>query len=596
MLHYHLQPFSLTRHLWQTELRFTEQDARVFTLSLPNWLPGSYMIRDFARHIVHIEAECRNQPAELMQVNKNTWQGSGAGEWIIRYQVYAFDVSVRGAFLDTERGFFDGVCVFLRHNQRAEESCRVTIGGLPEHWDVATAMSRVDDAGKYAFQASGYRELIDYPCAMGQLLRLPFQAAGIDHEIVIGGYFADFDQARLVDDIRRICTAELALFADAPMPFTHYTFLLLVGNHLYGGLEHISSSSLMADRHALPQPGCTADEAYIGLLGLFSHEYFHAWNVKSVKPVAVAESDLNHEAYTRLLWAFEGITSYYDDLFLVRSGVIRAEQYLNLLARTATRVRQGAGRLVQSLADSSFTAWTKYYRQNENSPNATVSYYQQGALVALYLDMLIRRETQGQKSLDDVMRALYRDWQQRHQGLADGEWLALAEAATGLDLQAFQRELIDTAADVPLAEALQQGGVTLQWRALARSHGGACVAEWPAVADRPVTDFGARLNQAAPGMTLTQVFHSGSAEQAGLCAGDQLIALNHEIISDFAGQWARLAVGSTVTLHLIRDGLLLQRSLVVQAAVADTALLRIDDRHALQHWLTAPAAVHSSDN
>lgn len=325
---------------------------------------------------------------------------------------------------------------------------------------------------------------------------------------------------------------------------------------------------------------------------MFSHEYFHAWNVKSIKPRAVAESDLQHEAYTRLLWAFEGITSYYDDLFLARSGVIDATQYLNLLAKTATRVQQGAGHLVQSLADSSLTAWTKYYQQNENSPNAIVSYYQQGALAALYLDMHIRRHTNGQKSLDDVMRALYRDWQQRQQGLADAEWLALAEAATGLDLQAFQREQIDTAADVPLAEALQQGGVALQWRALARSHGGACVSEWPAGGE-PAADFGARFSNAALGVTVSQVFHAGSAERGGLSAGDQLIALNHQVISDFPQQWARLKVGSTATVHFIRDGLLQQRTLVVQAAEASTALLRIDDAAALQRWLAAPPAVQS---
>ena len=583
MLRYHVQPHHLKQHLWQVSLCFSQNHDHAFTLSLPNWVPGSYMIRDFARHIISIQASCNGQSQGLIQKSKNTWQATGdMGEWQVDYWVYAFDVSVRGAFLSTERGFFDGACLFLRHNQRAQEACLLAISNVPRNWDIATTLP-VLDARKNIFQASNYRELIDHPVTMGNLLRLPFQAAGIEHEIIINGHFGDFDHGRLVEDVQRICTTEIALF-DAPVPFERYRFLLFVGQNVYGGLEHGSSTALMADRHHLPQKNRPMDDGYISLLGLFSHEYFHAWNVKSIKPAAFADSDLNEEAYTRLLWAFEGITSYYDDLILARSGVISHEQYLNLLANTITRVQQGAGRTLQNLADASLTAWTKYYKQNENSPNAIVSYYQKGALAALCLDMYIRRQSQNKMNLDVVMRALYQDWRIRHQGLAENEWLQIAEAATGMDLRIFQQRCIDSTSELPLVALLTTAGVGLSWQALARDHGGAYVENTPNPVGAPA-DFGARFKPASLGVTLSQVYSQGSAEQAGLCAGDCIIALNQEIITDFTQQWARVAVNDLVLIHFVRDGMLDQVEMQAQAALPNTALLQIQDHSKLAQWL-----------
>lgn len=582
MLYYQLQPYSLSKHLWQIRLQFKQDNQDNFSLSLPNWLPGSYMIRDFAQHIVSISANCNGLPTRLEQTEKNIWLGHGqAGEWSIDYLVYAFDQSVRGSFLSTERGFFDGACLFLRHDQRQQEPCQLTIQALPPEWDIATTMPVAGQ--KQLYQCADYRTLIDHPVEMGHLLRLPFIANGIEHEIVISGYFPEFDQHRLVRDVQKICSAEMNLFAHS-VPFQHYLFLLYVGQGIYGGLEHKSSTALQADRHDLPQKNGGNDDAYISLLGLFSHEYFHAWNVKSIIPAAFANSNLNSEAYTRLLWAFEGITSYYDDLFLVRSGVITPSQYLQLLAKTITRVQQGAGKDVQSLADSSFNAWTKYYKQNENSPNAIVSYYQKGALAALCLDLYIRHHTQQQKSLDDVMRALYQDWCARGCGLEEDEWLSIAEKATGLALQSVYQHYINTTTDLPLVQQLQQAGVQLHWHALARKHGGAYV-EQPPQTVTASADLGCRFQAATPGIVLQQVFSDGSAEQANLSAGDQLIALNNEIICDFNTQWQRFAVGDQIHIHYIRDGLLRQTHLQVQPAKADTAILSINDPALVKQWL-----------
>nr|WP_253339732.1 PDZ domain-containing protein [Neisseria sp. HSC-16F19] len=582
MLHYHIRAHSLQQHLWHVRLSFHQEHPAETSFSLPNWVPGSYMIREFARHIVQIEAGCDGQAAVLQQCDKNTWRTDGrAGHWQIDCLIYGFDLSVRGSWLTEERGFFDGACVFLRHNQRQDEACRVRID-VPEHWDLVTSLPPAEDGD--GFQAANYRDLIDHPCEMGVLTRLPFEAGGIQHEIILSGFHTHFDAGQLQSDIQRICAAQLAFFP-RPAPFKRYLFLLHVGDQIYGGLEHKSSTALLADRHSLPRPNTPAHDDYIALLGLFSHEYFHSWNVKSIIPQAFAESDLNSEAYSEQLWAFEGITSYYDDLFLVRSGVISPPQYLRLLAQNLTRVQQGHGRLRQTLAQSSFNAWSKYYKPNENTPNAVVSYYQKGALAALCLDGHIRRHTQGRHSLDTVMRALYQDFLNHGTPLPEGAWQQRAEEITGLDLRDFFQAALYSTADLPLAETLHDWGITLSWQPLPRSHGGDVVNELPAAA-ADSADFGARFSKTAAGIRLSHVFNDGSAEAAGLCAGDEIIALDYLACTDFATAWQRVRPGDTLTLHYFRHGCLKHTEITAQAAAAQTALLYCHNPEAATAWLT----------
>ena len=319
MPHYTITPL-LKQHLFRVCLRFSHHGSQPVLLTLPNWVPGSYMIREFARHIVRIEASCNGQAADLQAISKNIWQAeeNTPGDWLIEYDVYAFDLSVRGCYLDNERAFFDGAALFFQVASHTEELHQVELC-FPSQWQTATALPRLGD---HLYQADNYRHLIDCPLEAGTLETLEFTAEGIPHRIVLSGHYPDFDRQRLLADTQAICTAQLQFFPN-PAPFAHYTFLLHLGDHIYGGLEHTSSTALLADRSWLPENNLAeASTNYTQLLGLISHEYFHAWNVKSIKPAALAQSDLNQEAYTELLWAFEGITSYYDDLFLVRSGRI----------------------------------------------------------------------------------------------------------------------------------------------------------------------------------------------------------------------------------------------------------------------------------
>ena len=582
MINYKITPNPLA-HEWHIRLTFRQEHDLETEISLPNWVPGSYLIRDFSRHITTIRAFCNGEYAHLTQVKKNRWRTAPqSGEWEIYYTVYAYDLSVRGSFLTAERGFFDGACLFLQVNRQENSAHQIEFPILPKTWRIATTLPQTSI---HSFQTTSYHDLIDHPVELGNIEFLDFEAGGIPHRIALSGHYPDFDRDRLVSDIRTICETELAMFP-SPAPFTHYLFLLHVGDNIYGGLEHISSTALLADRHSLPPHGMTdANDAYTQLLGLFSHEYFHAWNVKSIKPAAFAPYDLDRENYTEQLWAFEGITSYYDDLFLARSRTIAPEAYLRLLAQSITRVQQTKGRLKQSLAESSFTAWNKFYKQDENSPNAIVSYYQKGALAALCLDLAIRNKSSGRHTLDSVMQQHYRDWLDTRQGIPEKQWQARCQAFTGLDLEDFFQTTLYTTADLPLAELLATIGIGLQWQAQPRSHGGAFLPEPPTETPAPASDFGARFKQNSDHATLTHVFNGGSAENAALCPQDKIIAVDGYACTDLAAQWAQLPIGATARLHYFRTGILYVADITAQAVEADTAVLYITDRELFENWL-----------
>ena len=326
-----------------------------------------------------------------------------------------------------------------------------------------------------SFAAANYDELIDHPVEMGPFDLVHFEAGGARHDIAVSGRHRG-DLTRLAHDFQRMCRSQIDLFGGAPdsrAPFDYYLFQLLAVGDGYGGLEHRASTSLIAKRDGLPRPGATGvGEDYRSLLGLASHEYFHAWNVKRIKPAAFLPYDLTRENFTRQLWAFEGITSYYDDLTLVRSGLISVDDYLEVVGRDITRLLRAPGRLKQSVADSSFDAWIKYYRRDENTPNAVVSYYVKGALIALSLDLTLRRADA--VTLDDVMRALWQRYGKAIVGVPEGGLESVASGLSGTDLSAFFERYVRGTAELPLAELFASFGIELTLRPAegARDKGG----------------------------------------------------------------------------------------------------------------------------
>lgn len=548
--------------------------------ALPTWIPGSYLVREFARHVVAVRASAGGRDVPIAKAGKDHWRAAPvAGPLTVTIDVYAFDLSVRTAYLDAHRGYFNGTSMFLRPEGRDEAPCLVDIGPPPapagRGWKVATTLAR-DGAAPWGFgryRAANYDELVDHPVEMADFAHVAFEAGGATHDVVVTGH-APFDATRLVADLARICQWQVDFFGGAPAsraPFDRYLFQVMAVGDGYGGLEHRASTSLLCSRRDLPQPGATAiSDGYRSFLGLASHEYFHAWNVKRIKPAAFTPYDLAREATTRLLWAFEGITSYYDDLALVRSGVIDQVSYLELLGRTISAVQRTPGRAVQSVADASFDAWIKYYRPDENSPNATVSYYAKGALVALALDLTLREG--GRATLDDLTRELWRRFGAPGRGVPEDGLRALASELAGRDLGAFFDRYVDGTDELPLAELLAGSGVRLAFRAAQgtkdrggkRGNGEAQRSNLGAV-------FGADLK-------LKHVFNGGAAERAGLAGGDVLVALDGlrataERLDDLARD---AAPGTRVPVLAFRRDELVEGVLELDVAPMDTAWLEPD--------------------
>ncbi len=533
-------------------------------LSLPVWIPGSYLVREFARHVVSIEARqgARARPVEAL--DKASWRVACAGRaaLVVRFIVYAHDTSVRTAYLDADRGFFNGTSVCLQVEGRTSEPQRLVIGRLPRGWQVATAMrpASVDAAGVGAYRADDYDELVDHPFELGRFWSGEFTASGVPHRFVVSGAWPGFDGERLLSDARRICEAAIALWhppkpsaasaagrrrgRSGRPPFDRYVFLLHAVEDGYGGLEHRASTALLTARRDLPQrAGATIEstprndppEGYVTLLGLISHEYFHAWNVKRLRPAELARIDYGRENTTHLLWFFEGFTSYYDDLLLRRAGLIEAPRYLKLLGKTVATVLGTPGRQVQSVAQASFDAWIKYYRPDDGTPNATVSYYAKGALVALALDLALRKRG---GSLDSALRRL---WKATAGGPVDESAIVRAlafEAAGGTapddgsddppatavaQVARWLADWVHGTSDLPLRDSLQGAGVT-----------------WNSQAATPAQRLGVRAAEAGATVRLTHVLHGGAGHRCGLAAGDELLAANGWRLTRL-DDWPRLA-------------------------------------------------------
>jgi predicted metalloprotease with PDZ domain len=580
---YHVRPLNPGTHSYEVTCRIEHPDPDGQLLRLPAWIPGSYLIRDYARHIVQIAAASGDNPVAVRKLDKHSWRIAPASRpLLVTVVVYAADTSVRGAWLDNDSGFFNGVCLFLQVCGQEQAICVAHIDPpeLPAgtSWQLATSLPRLTGApGEFgAFHADGYADLIDHPVLMGRLTVVDFEAGGIPHALAMTGKPV-VDQARLGTDLARLCAWHIDFFG-RPAPMTSYRFLLRAVADGYGGLEHRASSALICRRDDLPCPGeANAGSGYRRFLGLVSHEYFHTWHVKRIRPAEFVGADLSREVYTRQLWIFEGITSYYDDLALLRAGLITQEQYLEVIGRSLTRLYRGGGRRHQTLEDASFDAWIKFYRPDENTPNATVSYYLKGSLVALALDLEIRLRSGGMHSLDSLMRELWREYGANDSpGLADGDFERLAEQVCGLDLKAFFHQNVRTTVDPPLGILLAQFGVLLHMRS--QESGSDVGGASGRAKGKPRAWLGFKLKSTDGRATVSHVIDGGPAQLAGISAGDELVALNGRRAGahNFDALLERLSPDSECSCYIFRDQELMSITLQVMAAPRDTCYLALD--------------------
>jgi predicted metalloprotease with PDZ domain len=509
-LHYRITPADLHAHLFHVSLTIPHPAAGQ-EVALPVWIPGSYLVREFAKNLQKLTARQGRQPVHLLQLDKARWQADCTDRHplVLEYEVYALDNSVRTAWLDADRGFFNGtsLCLQVRGQEHLPHELSLASTRATRGWHVATGLDavEVDGRGFGRYRAHDYDSLVDHPFELGMFWSGEFTACGVPHRFVVAGALPSFDGEKLLSDVRKICETEIRFWHPrGKPPHQRYVFMLNAVDDGYGGLEHRNSTALICARRDLPRlEDKRPNEGYTTLLGLISHEYFHTWNVKRLRPAAFAQFDYSQENYTPQLWFFEGFTSYYDDLLLRRAGLIDDATYLRLLNKTINQVLQSPGRQVQTVAQASFDAWVKYYRQDENTPNATVSYYTKGALVALCLDLRLRSE--GRTTLDAVMRTLFARCKAGPMQEQDLRAVLLA-----LGGRSFDSELdhwVHSTEELPLQPLLEQHGIAVH--------------DDPA---QPAQRLGLRVAE-THGILVKAVLRGGAAEQAGFCPHDEWLGV-----------------------------------------------------------------------
>ena len=564
-IEYTVWPADLDGHRFHVQLRIQNPAPEAQVLQMPAWIPGSYLIRDFSKHIESIEAysaKPAKRKLKLERIDNDHWRLLNAtGPVEILMTVYAFDTSVRAAYLDHERAFFNASSLCLAvQGQEHLPSALILVppkNGSTSYWTVQTSLQPVKtDAQGYGFYlARNYDELLDHPIAMGEFQIAQWRSNGVEHCMAIQGCIHEVDLKRLTKDLEAICTSTINLFEPKTKraPFKRYLFLVNAVLSGYGGLEHRDSTALLCRRDQIPQIGNSFDEAsYQEFLGLCSHEYFHAWLVKRIQPAAFQPYQLDRRNHTRLLWLFEGFTSYYDDLQLLRSGRIDLTNYLKLVANNWNAILRGPGRHKQSLADSSFDAWTKYYQVDENTPNTVVSYYGKGALLALGLDLKIRQFSDGHQSLDDVMRLIW----QRHgvslSGIAedglDQIMLDLFGKSFTKTWQQFKSRYIFGVEDIPLEKWFDSRSISVKAKTLSK-------------VEKIKLQLGLRHVDTNGWLKITHVLDGGAAQAAGLAPGDLLASINGQRIT--ATRWDKvlghLAEKGIITISFYRDDLEYER-------------------------------------
>jgi len=609
---YRIFPKNPAAHLFEVSVTVAEPDPAGQKFMLPAWIPGSYMVRDFARNIVAISAHhgaaggagdaSRANIDHIAKIDKATWQCPPGivGPLTVTCEIYAWDPSVRGAYLDETRAFFNGSSVFLLPLGHEKAACEIDIqapaGEKFADWKIATSLRQtpantglpgqnaaesrtnagVSDSNPKTFgrfHAAHYDELIDHPVEIGTFTYASFEACNVTHHIALTGRHRA-DMARLCTDLKKICESQIRLFEPetAAAPMDEYWFLILATNEpAPGGLEHRASSVLLCNREELPLATERRLSAnYRRLLTLASHEYFHTWNIKRIKPEVFVDYDLTAENYTRQLWFFEGITNYYDELMLVRTRLIEPLAYLEIVAEHIGRVHQHAGRLKQSVAESSFDAWVKFYRQDENSPNATVSYYEKGALVGMALDLLIRRHTAGTRSLDDVMRALWNEHGKTGRGVAEDGVQKIAERIAGVSLDEFFAYAVYGTRDLDFAPLLDPLAIELSWKMSAQ-----------ALPDEPAAvALGARVGSDPNGdAKLLLLYDDGAAQRAGMSAGDAVLAIDGLRVSGatLERRVRTYVPGDTIVVTAFRRDELMTFNVTLLAQTARTCSLVMRD-------------------
>jgi predicted metalloprotease with PDZ domain len=540
-------------HLFEVDvaIKRTADAPQEELLVMPVWTPGSYLIREFARNVQDFAAStAANQPLKWEKTNKNTWRvvTNGARDWHATYRVYANELSVRTSELNSAHAFWNNanLLMYLEGFLNSPSTVHVL---APDVWKVATGLPAVLGQ-KNIFRAENFDVLYDSPFEASNFKTVVFNVKGIPHRIVIDGE-GNYDPERMRRDVQKIVETQVEVMG-GEIPYRDYTFILHLRANAGGGLEHLNSTALgyprfgfkiqTGDRATSASPAATTtpERDYRGFLSLVSHEFFHLWNVKRIRPDALGPFDYTKENYTKLLWVAEGITDYYADLLVRRAGLITENEYLTATARAIQTLQNTPGRKEQTVEDSSFDTWIKFYRQDENSINSQVSYYDKGAILGLLLDLEIRQRSKNGKSLDDVLRYLYVEFFKKNRNYTPADFQKACELMAGSSLEDFFNRYVRGTEELNYSVALEAAGLRLDTTGTGTG-------------DEKVY-FGADVAQEEDRLIVRRVYAGSPAYEQGLNAGDQIVALdNMRVTRDFFN--ARLAEkkpGDLINLTIFR--------------------------------------------
>jgi len=539
-INYKLKMPNPQSHYFEVEMILEGFKDKQIEIKMPVWAPGSYLIREFSRNVNQVFAFDENKNAvKTVKTAKNTWQLQNASKGkkiIIKYEVYAFELSVRTSFLDLTHGFVSGSGVFMYVSSYQNLAGQLEITPYHEFKVISTTLPKskisVSTDGSKLFDFSNYDHLVDCPIEIGNQVEFQFMAAGVKHTVAMYGD-GNYDIEKLKVDMPKVIEEESVVFGENP----NKEYLFIVHNVVngQGGLEHMNSTTLSVNRWSY------ADSDYIGFLNLVAHEYFHLWNVKRFRPIELGPFNYDKENYTSLLWVMEGFTSYYDELIMRRAGFVSQEEFISKIQNAINYVEGSVGSRVQSVAHSSFDAWIKAYRPNENSSNTTMTYYSRGQIIAAIFDVLIVDKYKGKKCLDDFMRSVYTKYaKELNRGISDQEFKMELEKFLEMDLTTFYAKYIDGTEIIPYGEYFSKVGIDVAYIG----------------SKKP--SFGASVRQEGGNVIVKSVRSGSSAEKAGISVNDEIIACNGFRVDQgsLEGTMNALKENEQVELLINRDDIL----------------------------------------
>ncbi len=559
-------------HYVEVKMIIEDFNESVLDLKMPVWAPGSYLVREFSKHVESLNSKDKDgQLLSSVKLNKNTWriETKGSKNMVVSYKVYAYELSVRTSFIDEEHAYLNGTSIFMYNDLLLSNPVTVKINPHSSWKKISVALERVKISDNWQYKADNYDELVDAPFEIGNHVTFSFVVAGVPHEVAMFGT-GNYDSLQIKRDFTIIAEECSSIFGEHPCK--QYLYIIHNLNAGGGGLEHANSTTLQTNRWSYG-----TGSSYTDFLSLVAHEYFHIWNVKRLRPAPLGPFDYSNENYTTMLWIAEGFTAYYDDLIIRRSGFISDVDYLKIIAGNMSYCMNIKGAAIQPLSESSLDAWIKYYRPYENSGNATVSYYTKGGVVGALLDMEIMKSTNGSKSLDDVMKEMYQQYYKKlNRPFTESEFVAIVNKVAGRDMSDFFKKYVHSTTPLPLQESLAAMGLEIMDLNTSQS----------------VAWTGATTTSSNSKMMVTAVERNSPAWKYGINVNDEILAVDKFRVGDDLSKLLSFKKpGETVTFTVSRNGslkeikLVLEKSSAVKYAIEKSASPQEAEKMVYKKWL-----------